>query len=55
MFKNWKTSLAGAIGGGVLAIQPLLEGNEVNLRSILTGFVVFVIGALAKDFNKTGL
>jgi len=52
--KNWKTTLAGAIGGAFIAIQPLLATGEVNWSAVVTGFAVAVISAFAKDFNVTG-
>lgn len=54
MFKNWLTTLVGGIGGALIAIQPMLQGNDINLRSVLTGFVIALIGIVSKDFNKTG-
>ena len=52
--KNWKTTLVGAIAGGLTAIAPLLEGSDVSVSSILSGFAIAVLGYLAKDFGVTG-
>lgn len=52
--KNWKTSLAGAIAGGLTVIAPMLEGSDVTLTSILSGFAIAVLGYLSKDFNVSG-
>jgi len=51
---NWKTTLIGAVGGALIAVQPLLATNTVDWKAILTGFVVALFGAFAKDFNVTG-
>lgn len=52
--KNWKTTLAGALGGSIIAIQPLLSTGEVDIKALITGFVVAFIGFVSKDFNVTG-
>lgn len=53
--KNWKTTIVGAIAGGLIAIQPLLAGASVDWGQVAVGFAVAVLGFLAKDFNKTGV
>ena len=52
--KNWKTTVVGAIAGGLTAISPMLEGDDVSLMSILSGFAIAVLGYLSKDFGVTG-
>lgn len=54
MIKNWKTTLAGALGGAFIAIQPLLATGEINYSAVITGFVIAFVSAFAKDFNITG-
>lgn len=53
--KNWKTTLIGAVGGAFIAVQPLLQTGVVDWRQVTVGFVVALIGIVAKDFNKTGV
>lgn len=52
--KNWKTTIIGAVIGGLVAIQPILESGSVNLREVLIGFLLAAFGAVSKDFNVTG-
>lgn len=52
--KNWITSLVGALGGSLIAIQPVLESGKADSKQVLIGFVVALLGFLSKDFNKTG-
>ena len=52
--KNWKTTLAGFIGGALVSIAPLLTGDDVSLQSILSGLVVFAVAYFAKDAGVTG-
>lgn len=53
--KNWKTTVIGAIAGGLLAIQPLFATGEIDWPQVAAGFAIAVFGFLAKDFNKTGV
>lgn len=52
--KNWKTTLVGAIAGGLIAIQPLLATGAVDIKALITGFAFAAFGIVAKDFNVTG-
>lgn len=52
--KNWKTTLAGAIAGGLIAVQPLLATGTVDWKAVGVGFVVAIFGYFAKDAGVTG-
>lgn len=52
--KNWKTTLAGAIAGGLIAIQPYLETGTFEIKEIILGFAIAFFGVVAKDFNVSG-
>lgn len=52
--KNWKTTLAGAIGAAALALQSLFATGTVDLKTGITAAIVAAFGFLAKDFNVTG-
>jgi hypothetical protein len=52
--KNWKTTLTGlAIGGGYTFLSYLQQGLKARDAAIGVGFVI--LGALAKDFDVTGI
>jgi hypothetical protein len=55
---NLKTTIAG-ITGGLLLVLPQIQnalttGAVINWWQVGLGFVVAVLGILAKDFNVTG-
>ena len=56
--KNWRTSLLGAIVGGLTAIQPLLTTGTFNWShdyvNVILGFAIAALGFLAKDSAVTG-
>lgn len=52
--KNWRTTLIGAVFGGLIAVQPLLMTGNFDLKQILTGFAVAALGYFAKDYNVSG-
>jgi len=52
--RNWKTTLVGAIAGGLVAIQPLLATGTLDIRALITGFALAALGVVAKDFNVSG-
>lgn len=60
--KNWKTSLAGLLGGLLITFGPAvgarLSGDKtappITAGNYLPGIVIGVIGALAKDQDVTG-
>jgi len=57
MFKNWKTTLLGIIGG----VPQLLAGSGFGVvgghfdwHTFLSGLAVVGLGLVAKDHNVTG-
>ncbi len=52
---NWKTTVAGVVGGLVLIIKGL-SGYELPpwVTEVIIGVFALVLGVLAKDFNVTG-
>ena len=62
MRKNWKTSLAGIVGGLLIAVGPQvgarLQGSPgappITLNSVITGAAVAALGLGAKDGDVTG-
>ena len=62
MKKNWKTSLAGILGGLLVMVGPSvgarLQGDNtqppVTSGSLATAAAVVVLGLLAKDGDVTG-
>jgi len=55
MVKNWKTTLIGAIGGGATIALAWYESGHITLRDIGIAFALGALGAMAKDFNVTGV
>lgn len=51
MFKNWKTTGAGCIGGLPLIIEGI---GSKDLGRILLGVGTLLIGLFAKDNDKSG-
>lgn len=52
---NWKTTLAGVIGGFLLAlIQYYQAGGVVTWETVVSFFATALVGYLAKDATKTG-
>lgn len=51
MFKNWRTSLAGVVGGLPIIATALLAGDYAKA---LEGAALMLVGFLAKDFTVTG-
>lgn len=58
--KNWRTTLAGAIAGGTIIIDSLIQAWQVGAfngkhgEQLALGIVVIAWGALQKDHNVTG-
>ena len=52
--KNWKTTIIGAIIGGLVAIQPLFDGSDFTVTQLLTAFAIAAFGVVSKDFNVSG-
>ncbi len=54
-FKNWKTTLIGAITGGTISLDAIVEqGFEKGWKQALIGVAIALLGAFAKDHNVTG-
>ncbi len=55
---SWKTTTAGIVGGLVPIIDAasttVLQGKPLNWTEIGIGVALVVLGALAKDHDKTG-
>lgn len=52
---NWKTTLAGILGGFLLAlIQYYQAGGVVTWQTVLSFLGVAIVGYLSKDGDKTG-
>jgi hypothetical protein len=58
MFKNWKTTLFGFIGGlpmvGIQVLNAFGQGQTVDFKQLGLGLGVMLLGAFAKDSNVTG-
>ncbi len=60
--KNWKTTLAGVLGGLVITFGPAagarLSGDKtappITAQNYLPGIALATIGLLAKDHDVTG-
>lgn len=52
--KNWKTTLGGLLSGAGLVALDLFQHGTTDIKTIGTAVALFVLGALAKDFNVTG-
>lgn len=52
--KNWRTTIAGAIAGGLTAILPQLGAEDLDWKAILLGFVIAVMGYVSKDAGVSG-
>lgn len=56
--KSWKTTLIGVLGALITWLpqiqQALSEGKDINWSVMGIGLAILVLGAFAKDFNKTG-
>jgi hypothetical protein len=56
MFTNWKTTMAGVLGGLCILFGPRLQGAggpPINVNNVATAAVVMTLGALAKDSDKS--
>jgi hypothetical protein len=51
---NWKTTLAGFIGGLVPIIQGYLAGT-LTAEKVILGVCFLALGILAKDGDKSGV
>lgn len=54
-----KTTITGVLLGGALAVQPIVENGDFEIKrdwlKIVLSVGVFVLGLLAKDPNKKGI
>lgn len=59
--KNWKTTLAGTLGGLIVSFGPSLgarlSGDQtappITSQNYLPAIAIAVIGGLAKDYDKS--
>lgn len=60
--KNWKTTLAGILGGLIITFGPAVGGRlqgdpkapPITSGNYLPGLAVAILGALSKDKDVTG-
>ena len=60
--KNWKTSLAGILGGLLITFGPAVGGRlqgdpsipPITAGNYLPGIAIAVLGAISKDHDMTG-
>lgn len=53
MFRNWKTTLAGVLGGIANIGAAALTGT-LGTKDAVVSLVIIVISAFAKDFDVSG-
>lgn len=61
-WRNWKTTLAGLIGGLIITFGPSIGGRltgdpnapPVTSGNYLPGIAIAILGALTKDHDVTG-
>ena len=62
MKRNWKTSLAGILGGVLIALGPQvgarLQGDQtappITMNTVLVGAAIAALGLGAKDHDISG-
>ena len=54
LVKNWKTTILGAIGGGV-AILVSSGAIDQGTATTILGVVTLALGVTSKDADKTGI
>lgn len=62
MKRNWKTTLAGVLGGIIIAVGPQvgarLQGDQaappITAQNLAVGLALAAIGAFAKDHDISG-
>ena len=52
--KNWKTTLAGALGAALIVALELYQKGTLDVNTILISAAIAAVGFLAKDMNVTG-
>lgn len=53
-FKNWLTSLFGAVAGVPQIIEGLFS-KPINWTLVITGISTVILGLVAKDYNTKGV
>ena len=52
--KHWKTTISGILLGAIIAVKPILETGQVDLKAIGLAALIGALGVLAKDTDSTG-
>jgi len=52
--KNWKTTVAGVVAGGLVAIVPMLQSGEFSWGALAAGFAVGCLGYFSKSVGVSG-
>lgn len=52
--KSWKTTLLGCVIAAWVVIEPMINSEEINWKTILKAGIIAVAGFLVKDWNVTG-
>ena len=52
--KNWKTTLAGILGGAAMLAADMYTGGSFTAAAFIKALVPMIIGYLAKDAGVTG-
>lgn len=50
--RNWRTTLAGLLGGVATAILPVIQGGQTDSKSLIGGAVIGLLGFLAGDGKR---
>lgn len=53
--KNWKTTLAGAVGAALTLLIAQLSTGTISLKDAGIAAALAFVGFLAKDFDTTGI
>ena len=52
--KNWKTTIAGAIGAAAITLQSLYANGDIDLKTAAMAVAVAILGYFAKDAGVIG-
>lgn len=52
--KNWKTTILGAIGAAIVAIQPIIESGVIDWKAVGIAALIALFGYLSKDAGVSG-
>ena len=52
--KNWKTTIVGALAGAGIVALELIKNGSTDIKTVVVGFALADLGAVAKDNNVTG-